>query len=220
MREMEFKPLQKRAYEHIKSLITGEQLEYGVVYSESKIALDIGISRTPVRDAVHRLYQEGYLEIIPNKGFQLHQIDEKDVYEIYEVRSAVEGYCAKKLAKDHSKAAAQRAIAEMQELLEQQREIFRTTGGIGAFVEKDNRFHLCLVSYSGNEAFIDLFRSYMYKIKKLSAASLAHEDRMRATLREHAAIWEAIRDGDADRAYEAVLTHMDNPLEINLQDIY
>ena len=219
MREREYKPLQKLAYDHIKKLITENVLEYGRIYSESKIALEINISRTPVRDSVHRLYQEGYIEIVPNKGFMLHRIDEKDVYEINEVRTAIEGYCARRLAKERGEPGAAEAIRKMEEVLEKQREIFRSSGLVDGFVEYDNLFHWYLVSYTGNEAFIDLIERYTYKIKELSRASLAHADRMEATIREHTAILEAIRQGDVKGADEAVIIHMDTPLEIKLKEL-
>ena len=90
MREREFKILQKEAYQHIKDRILDGSMEYNCIYSESRLALELGISRTPVRDAVHRLFQEGLVDIMPNKGFVLHKMTQQDVIEIYDVRSAIE----------------------------------------------------------------------------------------------------------------------------------
>ena len=81
-----FKILQQQAYEYIKDLILNQQIQYNQIYSESKIALEMGISRTPIRDAVHRLYQEGLIDIIPNKGFSLHKMDQRDVCLLYTSR--------------------------------------------------------------------------------------------------------------------------------------
>ena len=88
-------PLQLVAYEHLKDMILNDTFDYGVVYSETKLSKEIGVSRTPLRDAIQRLVQEKYIDIIPSKGFQLHQMDEKDIIETYQFRSALEGilYC-------------------------------------------------------------------------------------------------------------------------------
>ena len=67
----EFKPLQKVAYDHIKELVLSDSLSFNHIYSETSIAQDIGISRTPVRDALHFLSQEGLVDILPSKGFVL-----------------------------------------------------------------------------------------------------------------------------------------------------
>ena len=109
--------------------------------------------------------------------------------------------------------------AASEEMLEKQRDIFQSSGLVDEFVEYDNLFHWYLVSYTKNEAFIDLIERYTYKIKELSRGSLAHADRMQATIREHTAILEAILEGDVKGADEAVIIHMDTPLEIKLKDL-
>ena len=90
-------PLNEQAYQHLQSLIMTGQLSYNQVYSETKLAKELGISRTPFRDAVHRLAQEGYIDIIPSKGFMLHQLTKKDVVETFQIRSALESYCTLQL---------------------------------------------------------------------------------------------------------------------------
>ena len=86
-------PLNEQAYNYLQKLIMENHFSYQEVYSETKLSKELGISRTPLRDAVHRLAQEGYIDIIPSKGFMLHQMNRKDVYETFQVRSALETYC-------------------------------------------------------------------------------------------------------------------------------
>ena len=64
-------PLQIRAYEHLREMIEENQLEDGVIYSETRLAKEIGVSRTPMRDALQKLEQEGLIEILPSRGFHL-----------------------------------------------------------------------------------------------------------------------------------------------------
>ena len=86
-------PLNEQAYNYLQKLIMENHFSYQEVYSETKLSKELGISRTPLRDAVHRLAQEGYIDIIPSKGFMLHQMNRKDVNETFQVRSALETYC-------------------------------------------------------------------------------------------------------------------------------
>ena len=220
MRERVFKVLQQQAYDYIREQIFNHTLSYHQIYSESKLALEIGISRTPVRDAVHRLYQEGLVDIVPNKGFVLHKITEQDVIELYEVRSAIEGYCARKAASDENEASVQELLSHLKASLDKQKEIFSSDQNVEEFAAEDQNYHKILVAYSGNDTFRNLFGRYMYQLKLLACSSLRRPDRMAHTLTEHQDIFEAIRTGDPKRAYEAALAHMKAPLDINLESVY
>jgi len=220
MREREFKVLQKEAYQYIKDRILDGTMDYNSIYSESKIALEIGISRTPVRDAVHRLFQEGLIDIIPNKGFSLHKMNSQDVLETYDVRSAIEGYCSRKAALEIHSDAAKALVAQLEASLQRQQDIYDTTRDVALFAEEDQNFHHLLVSYSQNETFIEIFSQYMYKIKKLACYSLSKDDRMEHTLLEHRQILKEICSGNIQGAYDATLFHMKAPMDINMESVY
>lgn len=220
MREREFKVLQKEAYQYIKDRILDGTMDHNSIYSESKIALEIGISRTPVRDAVHRLFQEGLIDIIPNKGFSLHKMTTQDVLETYDVRSAIEGYCSRKAALEIETESARALLSQLEASLQRQQEIYDTTRDINLFAEEDQNFHHLLVSYSHNETFIEIFSQYMYKIKKLACYSLSKDDRMEHTLLEHRQIFNEIRSGNIQGAYDATLFHMKAPMDINMESVY
>ena len=84
-----------------KLVITIErQYGSGGRFVGKRLAKELGISRTPFRDAIHRLAQEGYIDIIPSKGFRLHQITERDVIETFQIRTALETYCTMQIARD------------------------------------------------------------------------------------------------------------------------
>lgn len=220
MKNRQFKVLQIQAYEYIKERILNGTLTFNQIYSETGLAQEIGISRTPVRDAVHLLYQEGLVDIIPSKGFSLHKLTEQDVMETYEIRSAIEGYCARKLAAEQSQTSTQKPLRELGRSLEKQQSIFDEDLGIDLFAEEDRHFHYLLVSYGGNDAFLEIFQQYMYRIKKLACYSLSKPGRMEQTLAEHRQIYDAICSGDGYAAYEAALLHMRNPLNFNLELAY
>lgn len=220
MRNREFKVLQIQAYQYIKERILDGTLTFNRVYSETSLAQEIGISRTPVRDAIHLLYQEGLVDIIPSKGFSLHKLTEQDVMETFEIRSAIEGYCARKLALDRESKPARKLLLELRGSLEKLQTIFQMGRDVELFADEDQNFHYLLVSHSGNEAFSDIFSQYMYRIKKLACYSLTKEGRMEQTLEEHRKIFDAISRGDEQEAYDAILCHMRTPLDFNLELIY
>ena len=147
MREREFKILQKEAYQYIKDRILDGSMEHNCIYSESKLALELGISRTPVRDAVHRLFQEGLVDIIPNKGFVLHKMTQQDVIETYDVRSAIEGYCSRKAASSVQSEETKQLLRHLEDSLKKQREIYESSKNIDLFAEEDQHFHYLLVLY-------------------------------------------------------------------------
>ena len=89
-----YTPLQEKAYEFLKNKITRGELEHGKFYSETKMAAEIGISRTPFKDALVRLSQDRYIDIVPSRGFCLHALSCRDIINTYQSRTAVEGFCA------------------------------------------------------------------------------------------------------------------------------
>lgn len=213
------KPLQLQAYESLKEMLLAEAFDQNKIYSETKVSQTLGISRTPLRDAIQRLAQEGYIDVIPSKGFTLHKLTQRDVVETYEIRSAIEGYCTRKLAQESQSTSVKELLIDLQASLEKQQLIFKENGDVMLFAEEDERFHYLLVSHIDNEVFTEIFEQYMYKIKKLACLSLEKDGRMEQTLTEHRQIVRAIYDGDWQAAYDTTLQHMDAPLDF-LERIY
>ena len=216
------KPLNEQAYDHLQKLITDGQLSYHEIYSETKLAKELGISRTPFRDAIHRLAQEGYIDIIPSKGFRLHQITERDVIETFQIRTALETYCTMQIARDvkeENNAGLRSFFKELDWLMENMKEVMEHDQGIDEFCEYDFRFHRKIIDYLENEQFSSVFASFLYRMKRLAKLSLQHEGRMAQTVEEHQAILDAMKNGDTEHIYEITMVHMDRPRGINLEDL-
>ena len=216
------KPLNEQAYDHLQKLITDGQLSYHEIYSETKLAKELGISRTPFRDAIHRLAQEGYIDIIPSKGFRLHQITERDVIETFQIRTALETYCTMQIARDvkeKNNANLRPFFKELDWLMENMKEVMENNQGIDEFCEYDFRFHRKIIDYLENEQFSSVFASFLYRMKRLAKLSLQHEGRMAQTVEEHQAILDAMKNGDTEHIYEITMVHMDRPRGINLEDL-
>lgn len=212
-------PLNEQAYQHLQELIMQGLFTYNRIYSETKLSKELGISRTPFRDAVHRLAQEGYIDIIPSKGFMLHQLTHQDIDETFQVRSALECYCTLAISKAHRSRPAKRLFKELHILTDHLREILESGGSIEEFCEYDFQFHTKIIEYSANWQFSSIFATFKYRMRKLAELSLAHEGRMLDTCNEHLAIVEAMEKGDVEHIYEITLTHMDTAREINLDDL-
>ena len=80
-----YTPLQEKAYQYLKEEILKGRFQYGKFYSETKIAAETGLSRTPIKDALTRLCHAKYVDIVPSKGFCLHKITKDDIKNSYEL---------------------------------------------------------------------------------------------------------------------------------------
>lgn len=211
--------LNEQAYEHLRNMITSNQLSYHKIYSETKISKELGISRTPFRDAVHRLAQEGYIDIIPSKGFRLHQLSRQDVNETFQVRSALETYCTMMITRSYLLPESQALFKELHRIMEQMRAIMNTSHSIEEFCAYDFQFHEQIIHYLDNDQLSSIFGIYTYRMKKLALLSLSHKGRMLDTYKEHMDILHAMETGDRQNIYEITLRHMDVPRGINLEDL-
>ena len=86
-------PLQQKAYEYLKDKVVSGKLDKDQVYSESYFAKELKMSRTPVREALQRLVQEGYIDVLPSRGFVIHPLTESDIVAMYQIRTAIECFC-------------------------------------------------------------------------------------------------------------------------------
>ena len=213
--------LKETAYEHVKKMILNHELAEDCVYSERKICTEVGVSRTPFHSALQQLESEGYIDILPSRGFALHQMSEQDIEETFEIRSAIEFFCIYTLTEDYKNglAKSKKTIEDLEFLLEKQKHIFESTADIQKFVNYDFKFHETIVSYNGNATFNEIYKLHTYKIQNLACKSLAHEGRMKNTIEEHQAILSAVVRGDSADLCEITMRHFNTPKYINLQDI-
>ena len=219
----EYKALNTLAYEHLRKMIYGSELEFSKVYSETKLADQLSISRTPIRDALNRLAQERYIDILPNRGFRLHTPTQGDIFEAFHVRMMIESYCAKNVSRHYPETAARTTIARMEDAMDMQRNLLEddTAYSLSQFWLDDLAFHKATLEYLNIPSVIAQYESFMYVFMphhlireydthKKQPATL---DRHRSTLVEHAAITEAIKSHDDERIQKAIRTHLDSSLK-------
>lgn len=213
--------LKETAYEHVKKMILDHEFESGCVYSERKICTDIGVSRTPFHSALQQLESEGYIDILPSRGFMLHEMSEHDIEETFEIRSAIEFFCIYTLTEDYKNKTPKsiETVSDLEDLLDTQKAIFKSSADIEEFVKYDFKFHATIVKYNENSTFNEIYKRHTYKIQNLACQSLSHEGRMKNTIDEHQAILDAVMRSDSADLCEITMRHFNTPKYINLQDI-
>ena len=216
----EYRPLQAVAYARLRDMIQDGGLAFGVIYSETRLAAEFSISRTPMRDALIRLKNERYIDILPNRGFCLHKPTREDIIEAYHVRTAIETHCAGLIAGEYTSDRAQETISSMQYFAESQRRMCgREDMNLKDFWELDMQFHGALIDYPGVSAFRQEFDSYMHFFAAHYVDSYRSLGRDVSTASEHDALLSALQQGDEASARSAVQRHMDETLQITLQNM-
>ncbi|MCI1930228.1 MAG: GntR family transcriptional regulator [Clostridia bacterium] len=199
--------LKVQAYNYLKNEILEGRIASGAIYSEQKFADDLSISRTPVRDAILQLAHEGFVKIHPNKGISVKELTPEDVKQIFQVRSAIESYCAMYAAEHINTDEGYELIKNLESHLKAEKDIIDTGSDFRRFMSEDTAFHMCITSFCKNEQIIDIMLNLRGKIDRVGAISLSQKNRLPNTLREHTKIVDAIKSGDASKVYAAITYH-------------
>ena len=214
----DYKPLQNVAYDYIREKIYSRELEFGMIYSETRLARELSISRTPIRDALNRLSRERYIDILPNKGFQLHKPDENDVREAYHVRLMIECYCGEILAREYSTEGAREAVDRMQECLDHQIALLDCERSVDLrqFWLEDQEFHFAPLNYLNISAFNMQYDSFLHIFMPHYLKDDYVLGRNHSTIVEHRAIVEGLRSGYPQKARSAIEKHLNSTLRLSM----
>ena len=196
--------LADQVFEHIERDILSGKYERGEIITEGKLSAELGVSRTPIREALRRLDQEHLIEE-SGKGSVVIGISEKDLEDIFLIRKQLECLAASMAAKNHT----DEQLAELKETLELQ-EFYVTKADTEHVKYMDNKFHRILYKLTGSTVFFDTLVPLHRKIQKYRRATLQSKSRAAESVQEHRKIYEAIALGDEKLAYETVLEHIEN----------
>ena len=211
--------LRGRVFQKLREdILSGKYKEHEEL-KEVAIGEELGVSRTPVREAFRQLELEGLIQIVPNKGAYVTGITAKDVKDIYMIRSLLEGMCAKlateKITKDQ--------LEEMEENI-YLAEFHASKGHMDQMAELDNRFHEILYEACDSKMLEHTLRDYHQYVLRVRQKTLSTNTRGLASNDEHRQIMEAIKSGDADKAEQLANKHMlnayDNMVRNGLYEIY
>jgi len=199
-----YQPLREAVCETLRDAIRKGILEPGERLMEVQLAEELGISRTPVREAIRKLEQEGYVIMMPRRGTYVSDISTNDVKEIFEIRSALEslaaGLAARRIEPDE--------LETLQNLL-MEIEGYIAKNDIEKIVETDIKFHGLLYKVSRNERLVNIISNLKEQLARFRTLSMSYPGRLQETLEEHSEMVEAIANGDVSAARDAAEHHME-----------
>ncbi len=192
-----------RAYAYAKERILDGRLPGGTLITEGDVGADVGVSRTPVREAFLRLESEGLLTLYPKRGAIVVAVSAAEVENVMETRLLVERFAIRKIIENELGlgAAPLEVIARQEELAT--RENWRE------FVEADREFHRIFVAAAGNPILLQLHDSLRDRQTRMNLAALVRNTgRDRQVLAEHRVWADAVDDRDLDAALSIVDEHL------------
>lgn len=200
--------LRGRVFSRLREDILSGKYEENEELREVAIGEELGVSRTPVREAFRQLELEGLIKIIPNKGAYVTGISEKDVKDIYMIRSRLEGLAAK-WATEH---ITEEQLDEMEENV-YLAEFHAQKGHLEQLAELDNRFHEIMYEASGSKMLEHQLRDFHQYVLRVRKKTLSSANRGPQSNLEHEQIMQAIKDKNADLAEQLAHQHMINAYE-------
>ncbi len=180
--------LGNQAYQELKRIILGRQISPGENLNEGELAGALGVSRTPVREAINRLEKEGLVEIIPQRGAFVVQVSAKDVWELFLIRENLEGLAAKLAAERMD----EKNLARLESCVQGFTEPFNEQD-IKRYSREDFKFHQTIVSLSQAKRLIQLVSSLHDQIRMFRLTTVGLSGRMKTSLAEHRGMIESFR---------------------------
>jgi DNA-binding GntR family transcriptional regulator len=201
----------EKAYAFLKeNVLTDPDLQGGFL-SEQEIADRIGVSRTPIREALLLLAAEDLVRLVPKRGAQIVPLSGREITELMELRGIVERYAAEQII-----PGGKAPVAELSALLERQ----RTLSGpehAKEFIAVDHLFHATMVSAVGNALLNRHYDGLRSRQIRAGVVALYNQyGRQKSVLTEHQAILDAIAAGDAGAAHTAIDSHLETTLKVLL----
>jgi DNA-binding GntR family transcriptional regulator len=204
--------LRGRVFNKIREDILSGKYAQSEELKENTIGVELGVSRTPVREALRQLELEGLVTIIPNKGAYVTGISEKDMHDIYIIRSYLEGLCAR-WACEH---ITQAQIDELEEIV-YLTEFHAKKDHHEQIVELDNKFHETIYEASQSKILNHVLSDFHHYVQRIRKITLASESRAVNSNKEHSAILDAIKNRNGDEAERLAHEHIMNTIK-NITD--
>ncbi len=196
--------LADQVFEHLEKDILSGKYQRGEILTENRLSAQLGVSRTPIREALRRLEQEHLIEDSA-KGLVVIGISEKDLKDIFTVRKSLEGLAASLAAENRT----DEQLKGLREALEFQ-EFYLEKQDAEQIKVMDNKFHETLYKLSGSITFYDILMPLHKKIQKYRRASLESRSRAAESVEEHRRIFGAVEARDAALAAKYASEHVEN----------
>jgi DNA-binding GntR family transcriptional regulator len=206
-------PLAKIAHESLRDSILNGQLQPGEIYNEMALAKELGISRTPVREALLELSAQGLVTFLPRKGVMIKYYTRKDIVEIFELRRVVELAAIEKVAK----ADPPKDLYKLKKSLDNQQK-FAEKNDFTAFMKADRIFHATFCELTDNRHFVRIVENIRDLVHFMGMQGLAIKGRARTVIEEHEIIFKAVKQRKPLKAKEAMDYHLDQSEKAVLEE--
>lgn len=200
-----YKPLRELVFDALREAIISGRLKPGQRLLEIQLADELGVSRTPVREAIRKLELEGFVVMIPRKGAYVADISLKDIADVFEIRGALEGLAAglaAERATDEEIEQMERHLVEVAECIERR--------DVDRLVESDTMFHDTLYVASRNQRLGQILNLLREQIQRFRMRTLSHPARMKVALDEHRGMVEALAARDPEAARRLAQEHIES----------
>ena len=210
----EFLPLRDVVFNTLRQAILTGELKPGERLMEIHLANKLGVSRTPIREAIHKLELEGLVIMIPRRGAEVAQITEKSMSDVLEVRRAVDALCVELACdriSDEELEALKKACDNFEEAVK--------TKDVKVIAQADVELHDIIVRATRNQRLVQLINNLseqMYRYRFEYIKDFSQHDKV---IEEHRKIYESMRDKNAEAATEAAKTHIDNQKKAIIRQI-
>lgn len=199
-----YQPLREVVCETLRDAIRSGVLQPGERLMEIQLAEELGVSRTPVREAIRKLELEGYVIMIPRRGTYVASLSIRDINEVFEIRTTLDslasGLAAERIT-DEELERMQRLLVAIGSYIEE--------GNMEKIVEADTEFHDILYQASRNTRLVGIIVNLRDQLTRYRRTSMAVPGRLQETLAEHRRIVDAIAQGNVEEAQQAAEYHME-----------
>jgi DNA-binding GntR family transcriptional regulator len=201
----ENKSLTSLIFDKIREDILNDKYHAGDKIVEAKLAEELGVSRTPVREALKQLELDGLVDNIPNRGVVVKGISNQDIHDIYTIRVAIEGIAAR-WAVERMDDQVIEDLKEIYDLME----FYTFKKDIDKIFELNTKFHETIYMATKSRYLEQVLRDFQLFIKSTRNKSLKTDGRSGEALDEHKAILDGFVERDAEKAYEATVRHIES----------
>ena len=200
--------LEVQVFSYIEDGILSGRYKSGEQLTELGLTKEIGVSRTPIRSALHRLSEEGLVELTPNRRVVVLGVTKDDVIDTYKIRIRLEGLASRLCAEliDKEKIGKLCEVVELSEF-------YISKSNTEKIKELDTEFHHIIYEATGNRMLAKILGDLHKKIKVYRKASLSVGERVEKSVKEHREILEAIKKGDGDEAERLTSIHIENAMK-------
>ena len=199
-----------RAYEWTRDAILNGHFPEGSFLEEKVVVNEAGVSRTPVREALHRLAAERFVELLPRRGAQVRRTTAAELFETYEMRILLEGHAFRVLCDQNLPIPDMTAHLEEMEVPGRLAEILAGNRAvISEHALLDFEFHFSFIRATGNSVLIDLYSSLRSRYQRIGVSAVAlRPSRMSVIMPQHRAIHEALQRHDFQAAIGVLREHL------------